>query len=147
MYCPYCNHSESRVIDSREAPEGVRRRRECLQCGLRYTTYERIQSTALMVAKRDGRREDFHRDKLIASILKACVKRPLPTGTIEKLVDDIETELQGLGRAEILSSSVGEMVTELAGKVGENIACQAEFTFVLPENINDFLVKKGKKEK
>ena len=112
MYCPYCNHSESRVIDSREAPEGVRRRRECLQCGLRYTTYERIQSIALMVAKRDGRREDFHRDKLIASILKACVKRPLPTGTIEKLVDDIETELQGLGRAEILSSSVGEMVME-----------------------------------
>jgi transcriptional repressor NrdR len=83
-----------------------------MQCGLRYTTYERIQTTALMVAKRDGRREEFHRDKLIASILKACIKRPLPTGTIEKLVDDIEAELQKLGRSEILSSHIGEMVME-----------------------------------
>ena len=112
MRCPYCNHSESKVIDSREATEGIRRRRECIQCGLRYTTYERIQTTALMVAKRDGRREEFHRDKLTASILKACVKRPLPTGTIEKLVDDIEAELQKLGRAEIPSSHIGGMVME-----------------------------------
>ena len=112
MRCPYCNHSESKVIDSRDAPGGVRRRRECIQCGLRFTTYERIQATALMVAKRDGRREEFNRDKLISSILKACVKRPLPTGTIEKLVDDIEAELQKLGRAEILSSHVGGMVME-----------------------------------
>jgi transcriptional repressor NrdR len=110
MRCPYCNHPESRVIDSRDAPEGVRRRRECIRCGLRFTTYERIQTTALMVAKRDGRREEFNRDKLTASILKACVKRPLPTGAIEKVVDDIEAELQRLGRAEILSSIVGEMV-------------------------------------
>jgi len=112
MRCPYCNHSESKVIDSRETTDGIRRRRECIQCGLRYTTYERIQTTALMVAKRDGRREEFNRDKLTASILKACVKRPLPTGTIEKLVDDIEAELQKLGRAEILSSHVGAMVME-----------------------------------
>ncbi len=112
MRCPYCNHTESRVIDSREAPDGIRRRRECIRCSLRFTTYERIQTTALMVAKRDGRREEFHRDKLTGSILKACVKRPLPTGTIEKLVDDIEAELQKLGRAEILSSTVGEMVMD-----------------------------------
>ena len=112
MHCPYCNHSESKVIDSREAPEGVRRRRECIQCGLRFTTYERIQTTALMVAKRDGRREEFNRDKLTGSIVKACVKRPLPTGTIDKLVDDIEADLQRLGRAEILSSRLGEMVME-----------------------------------
>ena len=112
MRCPYCNHPESRVIDSREAPDGIRRRRECLQCGLRFTTYERIQTTALMVAKRDGRREEFNRDKLTASILKACVKRPLPTGTIDKLVDDIEAELQRLGRAEVPSSIIGEMVME-----------------------------------
>lgn len=112
MRCPYCNYSESKVIDSREAHEGVRRRRECIRCGLRYTTYERIQTTALMVAKQDGRREEFLRDKLTNSILKACVKRPLPTGTIEKLVDEVEAELQKLGRAEILSSNIGEMVME-----------------------------------
>ncbi|MBF8268236.1 MAG: ATP-cone domain protein [Dehalococcoidia bacterium] len=112
MRCPYCNYSESRVIDSREAPDGIRRRRECMQCGLRFNTYERVQATALMVAKRDGRREEFNRDKLTSSILKACVKRPLPTGIIEKLVDDIEAELQRLGRAEILSSTIGEMAME-----------------------------------
>jgi transcriptional repressor NrdR len=112
MYCPYCNHSESKVIDSREAAEGVRRRRECLQCGLRFTTYERVQTTALMVAKRDGRREEYNRDKLTGSIQKACVKRPLPTGFIDKLVDDVESQLQGLGRAEIPSVAIGEMVME-----------------------------------
>ncbi len=112
MRCPYCNHPESKVIDSRDSTEGVRRRRECIQCGLRYTTYERIQTTALMVAKRDTRREEYNRDKLINSILKACVKRPLPTGRIEKLVDEIEAELQQLGRAEIQSSQIGEMVME-----------------------------------
>ena len=83
-----------------------------MQCGLRYTTYERIQTTALMVAKRDTRREEFNRDKLINSILKACVKRPLPTGRIEKLVDEIEADLQQLGRAEIPSSHIGEMVMD-----------------------------------
>ena len=112
MRCPYCNHPESKVIDSRDSTEGIRRRRECMQCGLRYTTYERIQTTALMVAKRDSRREEFNRDKLINSILKACVKRPLPTGAIEKLVDDIEAEVQQLGRAEIPSSHIGGMVME-----------------------------------
>ncbi|MDA0988361.1 MAG: transcriptional regulator NrdR [Chloroflexi bacterium] len=112
MRCPYCNHPESKVIDSREAADGVRRRRECLQCGLRFTTYERIQTTALMVAKRDGRREEYNRDKLTGSIQKACVKRPLPIGTIDKLVDDIESHLQTLGRAEIPSVAIGEMVME-----------------------------------
>ena len=112
MRCPYCNHQESKVIDSREAAEGVRRRRECLQCGLRFTTYERIQTTALMVAKRDGRREEYNRDKLTNSIQKACVKRPLPIGFIDKLVDDIESHLQTFGRAEIPSITIGEMVMD-----------------------------------
>ena len=98
MHCPYCNHQESKVIDSREATEGVRRRRECLQCGLRFTTHERIQTTSLMVAKRDGRREEYNRDKLIGSIVK--------------LVDDVESHLQTLGRAEIPSVAIGEMVME-----------------------------------
>ena len=112
MRCPYCNHSESKVIDSREVTEGVRRRRECIQCGLRFTTYERIQTTALMVAKRDGRREEYSRDKLTGSVQKACVKRPLPIGTIDKLVDDVESQLQAMGRAEIHSVVLGEMVME-----------------------------------
>ena len=110
MHCPYCGHKDSHVIDSREAGEGIRRRRECLQCGLRFTTYERIQTTALSVVKRDGRREEFNRDKLMESIRLACAKRPLPIGSIDRVVNEIETQLQNLGRAEIPSRTVGEMV-------------------------------------
>ncbi|MSQ22413.1 MAG: transcriptional repressor NrdR [Dehalococcoidia bacterium] len=112
MLCPYCGHDDSRVIDSRDAGEGIRRRRECLQCGLRFTTYERIQTTALLVAKRDGRREEFNRDKLMNSLRIACAKRPLPTGAIERVVSDIEGEVQKLGKAEIPSSIIGEMVIQ-----------------------------------
>ncbi|MBI4298272.1 MAG: transcriptional repressor NrdR [Chloroflexi bacterium] len=112
MKCPYCNYQESKVIDSRDAEDGVRRRRECERCGLRFTTYERIQTTALMVVKRDGRREEYSRDKLLTSLTKACAKRPLPTGAIEKAVDDIEAQLQRLGRAEVPSHLIGEMVME-----------------------------------
>ena len=112
MHCPYCNNSESKVIDSRDATDGVRRRRECIRCGLRFTTYERVQTSALMVAKRDNRREEYNREKLMSSIQKACVKRPLPTGAIDKLVHDIEIQLQDTGKAEIGSVSIGEMVIE-----------------------------------
>ena len=109
MRCPYCGGTDSRVTDSRDAGEGIRRRRECLSCGVRFTTYERIQSTALVVAKRDGRREEFDRDKLSRSIRLACVKRPLPTGTLEKAVDEIEAGLQRLGRAEVPTAIIGEL--------------------------------------
>ncbi len=110
MHCPYCGHNDSHVIDSREAGEGIRRRRECLQCSLRFTTYERVQTASLFVVKRDGRREEFNRDKLTESIRLACVKRPLPTGAIDRVVNEIETQFQNLGRAEIPSKNVGEMV-------------------------------------
>lgn len=112
MRCPYCSYAESKVIDSRDAPEGVRRRRECIQCGLRFTTYEKIQTAVLMVAKRDGRREEYNRDKLRGSIQKACVKRPWPTGSVDKLVEDIETQLHSLGKAETSSAAIGEVVIE-----------------------------------
>ena len=97
MQCPYCGYSDSHVIDTRDAGDGIRRRRECLQCGLRYTTYERVQTTALMVLKRDTRREEYNHQKLLNSIRVACAKRPLPTGAIERIVADVEEQLQGLG--------------------------------------------------
>ena len=81
-----------------------------MQCGLRFTTYERVQTTALSVVKRDGRREEFNRDKLMESLRLACAKRPLPTGSIDRVVNEIETQLQNLGRAEIPSRTIGEMV-------------------------------------
>ena len=112
MRCPYCGHADSRVIDSRSADEGIRRRRECSQCQERFTTYERIDTSNITIAKKDKRREPFDREKLLRGIRKACEKRPLPTGTIEKMVDDIEFELQRMGRSEIPGSKVGEMVME-----------------------------------
>ena len=112
MRCPYCADSISKVIDSRSVGDGIRRRRECLGCGTRFTTHERLQSKNLFVIKKDARREEFNRDKLLAGIRKACEKRPLPIGTVDKLVDNIETELYRLGKAEILSSAIGDMVME-----------------------------------
>ena len=110
MYCPYCDSPDSKVTDSRAVGDGIRRRRECDRCGLRFTTYERVQSTALLIVKRDGRRQEFDRDKLLSRIVTACAKRPIPFRDIEKIVQDIEVELQALGRAEIPSSAIGEMV-------------------------------------
>ena len=112
MRCPHCGYSDSKVTDSREVEEGIRRRRECRSCGVRFTTYERLQSAALMVSKRDSRREEFNREKLTAGIRKACAKRPVDSRTIEKVVEDIEAELHHLGRAEVPTTVLGEMVME-----------------------------------
>ena len=112
MDCPFCGNKESKVIDSREVNDGIRRRRQCLSCSSRFTTYERLQPASLFVIKKDRRREEFNKDKLLAGIRKACEKRPLPTGTIDKLADDIEAELDSQGKAEISSAIIGDMVME-----------------------------------
>jgi transcriptional repressor NrdR len=110
--CPYCGAEESRVIDSRSLGEVVRRRRECLRCNRRFTTYERVQPNDIFVIKKDGRREEFSRDKLLQGIRKACEKRPLPAGAIEKFVDTIEAELYKEGKREVSSSHIGDLVME-----------------------------------
>jgi transcriptional repressor NrdR len=110
MKCPYCGYSDSKVIDSRDVNDGVRRRRQCLSCQVRFTTYERLQPTGLFVIKKDKRREEFSQDKLLAGIRKACEKRPLPAGAVARLAEDIEGELYRLGRSEIPSSVIGDMV-------------------------------------
>ncbi len=112
MNCPYCGYYDSKVIDSRNVNEGVRRRRQCLSCDSRFTTYERQQPASLFVIKKDKRREEFNRIKLLTGIRKACEKRPLPTGAVDKLADDIEAELYHLGKAEIPSTVIGDMVME-----------------------------------
>jgi len=117
MNCPYCGHNDSKVTDSRDVDDGVRRRRQCLSCGARFTTYERLQPASLFVMKKDERREEFDRNKLLSGIRKACEKRPLPTGAIEKLVDDIEAELYRLGKPEIPSELIGDMVMEQLKKL------------------------------
>ena len=112
MNCPYCGYHDSRVIDSREVNDGIRRRRQCLACDARFTTYERTQPASLFVIKKDKRREEFNKNKLLTGIRKACEKRPLPTGVVDGLADDIETELYNQAKAEIPSKVIGDMVME-----------------------------------
>ena len=112
MNCPYCGYHDSKVIDSRDVNEGIRRRRQCLSCGSRFTTHERLQPASLFVIKKDERREEFSRNKLLTGVRKACEKRPLPTGTVDKLVDEIEAELYRQGKAEIPGTVIGDMVME-----------------------------------
>jgi transcriptional repressor NrdR len=111
MRCPYCG-SDSHVVDTRGVSEAIRRRRECDRCGQRFTTYERISGTNLQVVKADGRRQDFDRDKLLRGMRLACVKRPVSTDALERLVADIESKLYQLGKSEVSSAIVGEMVME-----------------------------------
>ncbi len=112
MKCPYCKGEDSKVIDSRDANDGIRRRRQCLNCNSRFTTYERIQHSSLFVVKKDMRREEFNKEKLLSGLQKACGKRPLPIGAIEKLADEIEAELYNMGKSEIDSHKVGDLVME-----------------------------------
>lgn len=110
MKCPFCASISSRVIDTRDAEGGIRRRRECEACGRRFTTYERVAPLRLMVVKRDGRREPFERNKIVNGIQIACAKRPVETEAIEELVGSIEQELYHRGTREITSREIGEMV-------------------------------------
>ena len=119
MDCPYCGYCDSKVIDSRDVDDGIRRRRQCLKCNSRFTTYERLQPSGLFVIKKDQRREEFSRDKLLAGIRKACEKRPLPSGTVDKLADDIEAALYQLGKVEIPGAVIGDMVMEGLKKLDE----------------------------
>src|SRR5574340_919022 len=112
MQCPHCGYADSKVLDSRDNGETVQRRRRCDRCNERFTTVERIVLNELMVVKRDGRREPFRRDKLEAGLRHACQKRPIAVGQLEAIVQEIENELYKMGKAEIESSVIGEMVME-----------------------------------
>lgn len=110
MKCPFCDEIEDKVVDSRTAKEGevIRRRRECLGCKRRFTTYERIEEILPMVVKKDGRREPFDRNKILAGLTKACEKRPISTATIDAVTDRIEKRIQEMGETEIPSRTIGE---------------------------------------
>ncbi|MGI8553613.1 MAG: transcriptional regulator NrdR [Dehalococcoidia bacterium] len=112
MQCPLCSFEDSRVIDSRTVDNGIRRRRECLGCSGRFTTYERVQSGALLVVKKDGRREPFSREKLLRGLFKACEKRRLETRAVEAIADRIEAVLLRQGLGEVPSTVIGEFVMD-----------------------------------
>ncbi len=114
MRCPYCGHDDSKVIDSRPTEEGVaiRRRRECIKCAQRFTTYEKVESLPIVVIKKDKTRELFNREKLLAGLTRACEKRPVETSTLDKLVDKIESDLQNTLKREVSTKEIGEKVME-----------------------------------
>ena len=114
MKCPYCGHLQDKVVDSRESREGevIRRRRECLECGRRFTSYERVDEIPYMVVKKDGRRERFDRQKLIAGLLKPCEKRPVRVNALEAVADRVESALQERPDKEISTTEIGQHVMQ-----------------------------------
>ena len=114
MKCPFCSFNESKVIDSRPAEEGasIRRRRECLSCAKRFTTYETVESLPMVVVKKDGSRQSFDRQKVLGGMLRACEKRPVPLAELEKIAEEIEQDLQNSMEREISTEAIGEKVME-----------------------------------
>jgi len=121
MDCPYCNNLKTRVTDNRRAPEGVRRRRECLKCKKRFTTYEQVAKSELYIIKKDGTREKFGREKLEKGVEKAFEKRPVSKDDIDKMINEIEEQLRRKGKKEIKSGVVGELVMKKIKKL-DNVA-------------------------
>ena len=138
MNCPFCSSKESKVTDKRASPEGIRRRRECLKCNKRYTTYERVSRDGLYVIKKDGSREKFDREKLDRGIKKAFEKRPISKEKIDRMVSEIEEQLRKKGKKEIKSSIIGELVMKRIKKL-DNVA-YIRFASVYRDfqNIGDF---------
>ncbi|MBW1742280.1 MAG: transcriptional repressor NrdR [Deltaproteobacteria bacterium] len=141
MKCPYCREIDNKVIDSRMTKEGhaVRRRRECLACNHRFTTYERIEELPLVLIKKDGRRETFDRGKVLAGIQKACQKRDISINTLEEFVDELERELQEMGEKEISSSVVGGRIMTKLHELDD--VAYVRFASVYREfkDVNDFM--------
>ncbi|MER1987025.1 MAG: transcriptional regulator NrdR [Solibacillus sp.] len=121
MRCPSCQYNGTRVVDSRPVDDNkeIRRRRECESCGFRFTTFEKIEETPLIVVKKEGTREEFSREKVLRGLIRACEKRPVPLDELEQLVITIENELRRLGNSEVRSEDVGEMVMDRLAKIDE----------------------------
>lgn len=155
MRCPFCSHLEDKVVDSRLSKEGdaIRRRRECLKCEGRYTTYEKVEEVLPLVIKKDGRREPFDRQKILQGLLKACEKRPVGITALEEIVNKIEKKLQEGGEKEIPSSVIGEEVMHALHRLDQ--VAYVRFASVYREfkDINEFmdelkdLLKEERKEK
>ena len=143
MKCPYCAFSESKVVDSRPADEGasIRRRRECLSCRKRFTTYETVESLPLMVVKKDGSRQSFDRSKVLSGLIRACEKRPVTYQTLEDLVVEIEQVLQNQMDREISSAQIGELVMERLKKVDEVAYVRFASVYRQFKDINTFMAE------
>ena len=141
MKCPFCSNMESKVVDSRPAEEGssIRRRRECLNCHRRFTTYEIMESLPLVVVKKDGSRQSFDRNKVLGGLIRACEKRPVPYSELENLVSEIELVLQNEMEREISSADIGELVMERLKKVDEVAYVRFASVYRQFKDINTFM--------
>lgn len=141
MKCPYCQHVEDRVVDSRETREStvIRRRRECQQCSRRFTSYERIDEIPYMVVKKDGKRELFDRTKVLNGLLKACEKRPVPVRRLEEIVDEAETLVQESADREILARRVGELVVSRLRELDKVAFVRFASVYRQFEDVNEFM--------
>ncbi len=146
MKCPFCGYEESKVIDSRPTDEGqrIRRRRECLQCTKRFTTYEIIESLPIIVIKKDKSRETFNRDKLMTGLLRACEKRPVSIDTLDNMIDEIEVIIQNSLDREVSSERIGELVMEKLKKIDEVAYVRFASVYRQFKDINTFMSELSK---
>jgi transcriptional repressor NrdR len=141
MKCPQCSFEEDKVVDSRTTKEGeaIRRRRECLKCGFRFTTYEYIERAPLMVVKKDGRREQYCREKLLGGLMRACEKRPVSREQLEKVIDDVETVMISRGKNEIKSEEIGNLVIDRLQAIDEVAYVRFASVYRQFKDINQFM--------
>ena len=146
MRCPFCGFEDSKVIDSRPTDEGVaiRRRRECIECGQRFTTYEKVESLPIIVIKKDKTRELFNREKLLAGLTRACEKRPVEASTLDHLVDKIENDLQNTLKREISTKEIGEKVMEGLKDIDEVAYVRFASVYRQFKDVNTFIAEVNK---
>ena len=143
MRCPFCDHSDGKVVDSRASKEGnaIRRRRECLNCGRRFTTYERIEEIAQMVIKKDGRREAFDRWKLKSGILKAIEKRPVSLDQVDSMIDEIERSFFNSSEHEVSTTAIGEAIMDRLKKLDEVAYVRFASVYRQFKDLNEFMIE------
>ncbi len=143
MKCPFCEHTDTKVIDSRHTEDGhaIRRRRECEKCNKRFTTYEKIEEVVMMVIKKDGSRETFDRNKVMGGIVKACEKRPVPVSEMEKIVDEIERGLNNMMEKEVSSTFIGELIMDKLKDIDEVAYVRFASVYRQFTDINTFIAE------
>lgn len=141
MRCPYCGHLEDKVVDSREAKDGdaIRRRRECLECARRFTSYERIDEIPYMVVKKDGRRETFDRNKIMSGLMRACEKRPISTAQLESIVDEVEKEVQDSLDREVQTNEIGKIIMRRLKSLDKVAYVRFASVYLEFEDVSEFM--------
>jgi transcriptional repressor NrdR len=141
MKCPFCGFLEDKVVDSRESKDGgsIRRRRECLSCNRRFTSYEKIDEIPYMVVKKDGRRELFDRNKILSGLLRACEKRPISTAQLEKIVDEVEKQVQDSAERELVTTEIGKIIMQKLKELDKVAYVRFASVYLEFEDVSEFM--------